>query len=247
MSERVLIPTDGGKMPAHLWLPRGGTGPGIALMQEIFGISSYIERRARHLAELGYVVLAPEIYWRLGQGATEPVEGAGALQEGVARSGAVDWEAAVSDGAATVRALRAREDVTGGVGLVGFCFGGGLAFAVAAALEAQDAGVPVDALVSYYGSALPGLVDHARVTAPSLHHFGLADDFIPVETVRRIEEVLTLQTDTTFVTHEGANHAFDNDDMQWFHARASEVAWSRTTEFLAERLHVRSGERANGK
>ncbi len=240
MSEPIVIPTDGGEMPAHMWMPRGGKGPGIVLMQEIFGVSSYIERRARHLADLGYVVLAPEIYWRLGQGATEPIEGPGALEEGVARSGAVDWEAAVRDGAAAVRALRSQEEVTGGVGLVGFCFGGGLAFAVAAALEAQADGQPVDALVSYYGSALPGIVDHARVAAPSLHHFGLADDFIPVETVRHIEEVLTRQTETIFVTHEGANHAFDNDDQPWFHAQASEVAWSRTAEFLVERLPVDS-------
>ncbi len=236
MSERVLIPTDGADVPAHLWLPPGGKGPGIALMQEIFGISAYIERRARDLADLGYVVLAPEIYWRLG--ATEPIEGPDALQEGVARTGEVDWDAAVADGAATVRALREREDVTGGVGLVGFCFGGGLAFNVAAALETENDGPAIDALVSYYGSALPGLVDHVRVAAPSLHHFGLADDFIPVEAVRHVEEVLTQQPETTFITYEGANHAFDNDDQPWFHARASELAWARTAEFLAEQLRV---------
>lgn len=238
MSERVLIHTDGGEAPAHLWLPPGGTGPGIALIQEIFGVSAYVERRARQLADLGYVVLAPEIYWRLGPTATEPLEGTDALQAGMALAGEVDWGAAISDGAATVRALREREEVVGGVGLVGFCFGGGLAFDVAASLEAD--GRPIDALVSYYGSALPGIVDHTSVRAPSLHHFGLADDFIPVETVRHIESVLTRQSGTTFLTYEGANHAFDNDDQPWFHARASEVAWSETVGFLADRLPVRT-------
>lgn len=204
-------------------------------MQEIFGISAYVERRARDLAGLGYVVLAPEIYWRLGGNATEPIEGPDALQEGVARSGAVDWDAAVADGVATVRALRERQEVHGGgVGLVGFCFGGGLAFAVASALETQGDGV--DALVSYYGSALPGLVDHVRVAAPSLHHFGLADDFIPIHMVRHIEDVLMRGSGTAFVTHDGANHAFDNDDMQWFHRFASDAAWAGTAEFLADQL-----------
>lgn len=240
MDELVSIPADGGEIPTHLWLPPGGSGPGIALLQEIFGVSAYVERRARHLASLGYVVLAPGIYWRLGPSATEPIEGPDALQEGVARSGEVDWDAAVADGAATVRALREREDVTRGVGLVGFCFGGGLAFAVAAALEQQDDGQPIDALVSYYGSALPRLVDHVQVTAPSLHHFGLADEFIPVETVRHVEAVLTRAPETTFVTYEGANHAFDNDDLPFFHAQASELAWSRTKKFLADRLPVGS-------
>lgn len=236
MSERVTIPTGDGDMPAHLWLPPGGTGPGIALMQEIFGVSAYIQRRGRQLAALGYVVLAPAIYWRLGPAAAEPIEGPSALQEGMARAGGLDWEAAVTDGVATVSALRRRDDVSGGVGLIGFCFGGGLAYNVAAALESQEGGQPVDALVSYYGSALPGLVDHLEVTAPSLHHFGRADEFIAAEDVAHVEDVVTRQPETTFVTYEGANHAFDNDDGPWFQAEASGLAWTRTEEFLAHRL-----------
>ena len=66
MSETVTVSTDAGDMPAHLWLPPTGHGPGIVLVQEIFGVSAYIERRAAQLAELGYVVLAPELYWRIG-------------------------------------------------------------------------------------------------------------------------------------------------------------------------------------
>ncbi len=61
---RETIETTDGPMPAHLWLPAAGSGPGILLLQEIFGVSSYIERRAQDLADLGYVVLAPELFWR---------------------------------------------------------------------------------------------------------------------------------------------------------------------------------------
>lgn len=234
MSEHVMVSTDGGRLPAHLWLPPTATGPGIVVMQEIFGVSAYIRRRAQELANLGYVVIAPEIYWRLGR--TDPIEGPDALHEGMELSGRVDWAAAVADGVATVRALRERDDVVCGVGLVGFCFGGGLAYNVAAALEAQEPPQPVDALVSYYGSALPGLVDDLEVTAPSLHHFGLADDFIPVATVRHIEAAVTRHPASTFVTHDGANHAFDNDDQPWFHAEASTRAWAMTVDFLAQQL-----------
>ena len=98
----------------------------------------------------------------------------------------LDWPAAVTDAAATVEWLRDRDEVTAGVGAVGFCFGGGLGYTVAAQLESSDS-APLDALVSYYGSALPGLHDSLTVAAPSLHHFGLADSFIDTETVRRIE------------------------------------------------------------
>lgn len=171
----------------------------------------------------------------------------------------LDWEAAVSDGAAAVSALRGREEVTGGVGLLGFCFGGGLAFDVAARVAvgaaarsvagaadrdaaANPDGAPsgVDALVSYYGSALPDLVDRVEVSAPSLHHFGLADEFIALESIRHVEASVTRQPGTTFVTYPGANHAFDNDDAPWFDAEASALAWARTQEFLAERLPLGS-------
>lgn len=235
MSELVTVPTDAGEMPAHLWLPASGSGPGIVLLQEIFGVSGYVRRRAEELAGLGYVVLAPEIYWRLGS--TEPVEGPDSLERGMALVQQLDWAAAVRDGVAAVLELRRRPEVNGGVGIVGFCFGGGLGYNVAAHLEDEDVdGEPVAALVSYYGSALPGLVDTVAVKAPSLHHFGLADSFIDTETVRRVEAAVTAKAATTFHTYAGADHAFDNPDMPWHHPEASSVAWDRTVAFLAEHL-----------
>ena len=57
MTERVTVPTDDGDMPAYLWLPESGTGPGLVLLQEIFGVSRYIARRGTDLADAGYVVL----------------------------------------------------------------------------------------------------------------------------------------------------------------------------------------------
>lgn len=235
MDDAVTIPTEAGEMPAHLWLPPTGQGPGIVVLQEIYGVSAYILRRAAQLAELGYVVAAPEIFWRLG--VTSPVEGDDVLQQGMALVQRLDWPAAVTDATATVEWLRDRDEVTGGVGAVGFCFGGGLGFNVAAHLESEGS-APLDALINYYGSALPGLHDVMTVTAPSLHHFGLSDSFIDTDTVRRIETSLTQQPATVVETYAGADHAFDNDDMPWHDAGASTLAWTRTEDFLRERLPV---------
>lgn len=232
----LTVPTsDGGQMPAHLWLPESGTGPGLVLFQEIFGVSSYIRRRAQQLADLGYVVLAPEIYWRLGE--IGPFEGSDALDRGAATVEALDWSQAVLDGVSAVKALRQNAAVDGPVGIIGFCFGGGLGFNVAAHLEAEG-GEAVAGLVSYYGSALRGLVDLMTVTAPSLHHFGLSDSYIDEPSVRRIEQIVTAVPDTTFHTYEGADHAFDNDDFPLHHPEASRLAWDRTVEWLAQRLPV---------
>ncbi len=239
MSERVQIETPDGAMPGHLFLPESGRGPGIVVVQEIFGVSPYIERRAADLAELGYVVLAPEFFWRLGVSRVE--EGPAAMEEGFGLLQRLDWGAAVADGVRAVADLRDRPEVGGGVGLVGFCLGGGLGFNIAAE-------VPVDALVSYYGSALPELlglvpehpggpvIDPATVGAPSLHHFGLSDSFIPRPMVERVEQALTAVDDVTFLTYEEGDHAFDNADFHLYDEATSRLAWERTVTWLAEHL-----------
>jgi carboxymethylenebutenolidase len=220
------VSVDDGQMPADLHLPADGGGPGIALFQEIFGVTDYIDARARDLAALGYVVLVPHVYWRQG----DPViSGDDALPRAMAAVGQVDWETAVADGVAAVAALRQRAEVTGPTGVFGFCFGGGLAFAVAAADDP-------DFLVSYYGSALPNLLDAAaEVRAPSLHHFGLADAYIPAETVARIEHALTAgPAAATVLTYDGAGHAFDNPLPAFHHADASRHAWDNTVAWLSQ-------------
>jgi carboxymethylenebutenolidase len=147
----------------------------------------------------------------------------------MAAMGKVHWDTAVADGVAAVAALRERAEVSGSTGVFGFCFGGGLAFAVAAADDP-------DFLVSYYGSALPNLLDMvARVQAPSLHHFGLDDAYIPAETVRRIVRALTSgPATTTALTYDDAGHAFDNPLPAFHQAEASRHAWDNTVTWLSQ-------------
>ena len=233
----VPVPVDGGSLPADLHLPAAGRGPGIVLFQEIFGVTPYVTDRARDLAGLGYAVLVPHVYWRQG----DPViDGEDALPRALAAMGRVDWSEAVTDGTAALAALRARPEVDGPVGELGFCFGGGLAFAVAA--RAAAAGSAPDFLVSYYGSALPDLLDLApEVRSPSLHHFGLADDYLRPEVVRRIEDAVTGGgADATVLTYPGAGHAFDNPMPAFHYPEASALAWRRTEEFLQTHLPTAS-------
>lgn len=228
----VVVPTPDGSMPAQMWLPPAGAGPGLVMVQEIFGVSTYIRRRSAELAALGYVVLAPELYWRLPDASVD--EGSDdVVSAGMALASQLPWDTAVADVVQAVRELRTRPEVDGGVGLFGFCYGGGLAFN-AAALE------PADVLVSYYGSALPGLLHLSeQVTIPSLHHFGLADAFVPPEEVQRIQTTLSAMSNVSFETYPGANHAFDNSHLpELHHPEASDAAWRTTTQFLAEQLPV---------
>jgi carboxymethylenebutenolidase len=230
----IDIETPTGPMPALLWLPAAGSGPGIVLVQEIFGVSQYIRSRAADLADLGYVVCAPEVYWRLPDHDIDESQ-PDVLQRAIGIAGRIDWPLAVQDVNAALDGLRALPEVTGGVGLVGFCFGGGLAFNVAAVSDPE-------VLISYYGSALPQVIGLApQVRAPSLHHFGLSDDYLPPPTVASLAEQLRKQG-AQVETYPGAGHAFDNPSPAFFHAAASERAWKTTTEFLGANFPTKKGD-----
>lgn len=226
-SDILTLPTDSGDLPVHRWLPPSGTGPGVLLLHEIFGISEYVRTRAADLAEAGYVVFAPELYWRLPQAQV----GEDDASRGMELAQQLPWDDALADARTAMDALRAAPESTGRIALVGFCYGGGLAFNLAAQT------VP-DALVSYYGSALPTLLPLAReVTAPSLHHFGTADEFIPLETVEKVRDAVTTgHPRVQFFTYDGAGHAFDNPAPLFHHEQAAALAWQRTLVFLGAHL-----------
>jgi carboxymethylenebutenolidase len=221
------IDTGTGLMPAHIWEPASGTGPGILLLQEIFGVSDYIQQRAADLAALGYYVLAPEIYWRLDDTGLDE-SAPDVLERAVAVMMRVDWDLAVSDSVAALEYLRGRDQ---GVGIVGFCFGGGLGYNVAAVSKP-------DALVSYYGSALPRLLN-LQVNAPSLHHFGDADAYLGAD----LDQIIGVidSPENEIYRYPGADHAFDNTLPAFHHAEASALAWQRTTEFLSRHLPTDRG------
>jgi carboxymethylenebutenolidase len=233
MDRRTDVTVADGTMPGYVWLPPAGTGPGILLLQEVFGVSRYIRQRAADLAAAGYVVLAPELYWRLAETSVEESSPT-ALADAMGLVSQLDWPTTVADAVAAFDRLRKLDEVRGRVGVVGFCFGGGLAYNVAAVASP-------DVLVSYYGSALPDLLHLApNVSAASLHHFGLDDEYIDNAAVERIRAAVTSAPGgpVRFETYQGANHAFDNPDFVLHHPQASALAWQRTLSFLAEHLPV---------
>ncbi|MGP9539482.1 dienelactone hydrolase family protein [Brachybacterium sp. AOP43-C2-M15] len=249
MSATTLpIPTDAGDLPGLLWLPedRDEPVPGLVVLQEIFGLSEYVQQRCADLAALGCAVLAPQLFARLDPPVAGIEDGDDVeawLAEGMELTSRLPWERAEADAIAALGALRAHGAVDQErVGLLGFCYGGGLAVAAAASAEEEDR--PPSALISYYGSALPTLLERAaRVEVPSLHHFGTADAFIPSQTVEEIREAVTAggtREQVRFELHEGAGHAFDNPHPALHHAAASEAAWRLTAGFLAETLFPRS-------
>src|SRR5262245_65688576 len=115
---------DGGSFKAYLAKPEKGSGPGIVLLQEVFGVNPYIRDVADYYAEEGYVVLAPDLFWRLEPG-VELSEAQFDKAFGLYQK--FDVPTAVEDIAASVAALRAQPDCVGKIGALGFCLGRALA------------------------------------------------------------------------------------------------------------------------
>jgi carboxymethylenebutenolidase len=222
-----------GSFQTTVWQPDGGTGPGILLIQEIFGVSDYIRAVAEDLAGLGYVVSAPDLFWRMQPGHDAAHDEAG-LAESLELGSRFDFEQGVADATAALAHLRALPEVDGGTGVLGFCLGGSIAYFLAA----RDG---VDAAVSFYGSAVPGSVGlMEQITIPVQFHFGGADPYISRDEVAAVEAGVDGHPNLEIHVEEGAGHAFHNRKAPMFHLpEPAARAWQRTEEFLARHLPVR--------
>ncbi len=224
----TVTASDGGTFRAHCAVP-DRPGPGILLFQEIFGINDNMRELADRLAREGYVVVVPDVFWRVEPGFERKDESA--LQECMEMVGRLDWQTVPGDIAATHAHLLSLPECTGTVGAVGFCLGGTLALLAAAG------GTQLDAAVSYYGSGnndLLGRLDD--VTCPVLFHYGDRDPFIPVESIEQVERAVAGRPGMRVERYD-AGHAFSNwDAPSMYVAPAAEAAWASTTAFLAESL-----------
>ena len=232
-SRTVPVPCgDAGDMPLHVWIPASGSGPGILLIQEIFGVGPYIRAVAGRLADAGYVVGAPEVFWRFAPGWESTHDQAG-LEASFEKVRQLDAAAAAQDCSRALGRLAALDEVQGEPGVMGFCLGGTLAWSVAAGDEPS-------VCVSYYGSGVPQMLDQIdHVTCPTLFHFGNDDAYIPVEGVEALNAAIAGQPN--FVLNvENAGHAFDNHESEMFwNESAAQAAWAKTMAFLAEHLPAR--------
>jgi carboxymethylenebutenolidase len=222
-----------------VWLPAGGSGPGLVLIQEIFGLDDYLRSVAADLAALGYVVVVPDLFWRI-----RPHWSSGHDEEGLAASlkmaGQFDFVRGQSDVLAALDHLRSLPEVSGeygesgesgGVGVFGFCLGGSLAFAAAAQAN-------LDVAVSFYGSAVPDGIDQLdKITCPIQFHFGGHDPYIPRDAVQRVADAVATHPGAEIHVQEEAGHAFHNHVAPMFHhPEAAASAWRLTVEFLARTM-----------
>ncbi|MEA2480693.1 MAG: carboxymethylenebutenolidase [Thermoleophilaceae bacterium] len=228
-TETIEMP-GGSRMDAYVVLPEPGSGPGVLVLMEIFGVGPYIRRACERLAELGYVALAPDLYRRLEPG-LELAHDDDGMQQAMAAAQRLDAPGAIEDAVVALGALRALPETTGRTGVLGFCLGGRLAYGVAAAADP-------DAAVAYYGSGIADALGQAgEIECPVLFHFGGEDQFIARTDAERVGAAAAERDDWEFAIQEDGGHAFDNHESARFHRPAAAArAWDLTRDFLARRV-----------
>jgi len=221
---------DGGGFSAYLATPKSGKGPGIVVIQEIFGVNPWIRQIADRYAAAGYVAMAPDLFWRIQPGIQLTDKGED-FQKALGLMQKLDGAKAVEDIQATIAALRRNPACTGRVGAVGYCLGGSLAYRTAARTD-------VDASVGYYGVGIEGiLADAATIKKPLMLHIAEKDQFVPPEAQAKIKGALKDNPHVTLHSYAGADHAFARDGGDHFDAAKAELANRRTAEFFHQNLN----------
>lgn len=221
-----------GSFDAHVVLPASGSGPGLVILQEIFGVNNYIKAVCERVAEMGYVAIAPDMFWRLEPGFTvEPEQGEAGMNAAFEKMGAYDFSKVGDDLGAALEHVKALPECTGQAGMMGFCFGGTLTFLGATMLDPTCA-------ISYYGSGVAGNLDQAdNITCPILFHFGGADPYLPNEDAVAVAARFAEVANADVLVQAGAGHAFDNHLNPMFsNPEAAAPAWEATAAFLAANL-----------
>jgi carboxymethylenebutenolidase len=224
---------DGGSFDAFCAAPDRDSSPGIILFQEIFGINDNIRGVAERLADMGYLVLAPDMFWRIEPRFERNDESA--LADCMAMVQQLDRAAAGADITSTFAHLLAMPHCSGTVGGVGFCLGGTLTYVFAASSRVNGRGP--DAVVSYYGSGIHQMLGQAdSIECPIMFHYGKHDPYIPEVQIAAVEAAFKERPGATVHRYE-AGHAFSNwDAPSAYDKESADLAWERTLEFFAQHL-----------
>lgn len=213
-----------GRVRAYLARPAGATDrvPGVVVAHENRGLNPYIEDVARRLAVAGFMALAPDGLTSLGG---YP----GNDEEGKAMQRKLDGAKLLEDFIAGFEYLKHRPDCTGKVGVVGFCYGGGVANEMAVRLP------DLAAAVSFYGMQ-PDAKDVPRIHAPLLLHYAALDLRIDAGWPAYERALQANGIRYTAFIYGGVNHGFHNDTTPRYDEAAAGLAWRRTLAFF--KLHL---------
>jgi carboxymethylenebutenolidase len=219
---------DGGEFSAYLALPPGGYGPGIVVLQEIFGVNQYLRGIADWYAAHGFVAICPDLFWRQQRG-VELTESDADWQRAIQLYQGLDEAKAVEDSAATMEFLRKQPACSGRVGAVGFCLGGNLAWLLSVRFKP-------DCAVGYYGVSIEkSLNEVSGLTTPLMLHIAGKDEHCPPAAQKQIHATLDSSSLVTIYDYPESEHAFGRPGRH-YDPKATELAHLRSLEFFVRHL-----------
>src|SRR5215831_8861712 len=222
--ETVPSPQGNGSIRGYLVRPAGGgKAPGVLVVHENRGLNPYIEDVARRLGTEKFIAFAPDGLTSVGGYPGDDEKGGQAFSK-------VDRQKMTEDFLAAARWLKARSDCTGKIGVVGFCFGGGIANTLAVRM-----GTDLAAAVPFYGSQ-PSAAETAKIQAPLLIHYASLDECINAGWPDYEKALKENNKPFTVYIYEGTNHGFHNDTTPRYDEAAAKLAWQRTLDFFNKTL-----------
>jgi carboxymethylenebutenolidase len=229
VAETVEFASNGGKASGYLATPAAGSGPGVLVIQEWWGLDASLKEMADRLAAAGFVALAPDLYHGEVAGHDE-MDKAGQLMTDLPA------DRAARDMSGAVDFLAGHGAVTGNrVGVVGFCMGGMLSWVIAA--NRPDT---VKAVVPFYGFPQgDGEPDWSRLAASVRGHMAENDDFFPPDAAKALEKKLQgMGKDVTLTVHPGTGHAFmgPHNALGTLNEELATQIWPGVVAFLHEQL-----------
>ena len=217
----------GSQMSAYLALPKKGRGPGVVVCQEIFGVTKSLRETCDFLAARQFTAICPDLYWSVEPG-TEIAESDSERARGFRAK--VNDDKVSDDIAAAIAFLRTHEACTGSVGVVGYCWGGMLAYLTAVRHKP-------DCAVGYYGVGIEKRLDLAKnLSCPLLLHYGAKDPLASPEAAAQVQAAFQGDPRVTILSYPDGGHAFARPGGANYHHRSADLADMRTVSFLVEKL-----------
>lgn len=230
MATVTISASDGGTFNAYHATPPNGRGPGILLIQEIFGVNKVMRDLADGYAAAGYDVLCPDLFWRQEPGIDITDQSEAEWAKAFELFQGFDQDLGVKDLIATLDHLRGLESCNGKAGSVGFCLGGKLAYLMATRSDA-------DCNVSYYGVGIESAIDEAaRIKQPLLMHIAEKDQFVPAKAQKAIFDMATGNSHVEAHLYAGVDHAFARIGGAHYDEPSASLANGRTAAFFKNYL-----------
>ena len=230
MGKDIRIKGADGEFGAYLANPGSERGPGIVVIQEIFGVNAVMRAIADDFAARGHFAIVPDLFWRLEPGVQLTDKTDAEWKRAFELMGRFDQDKGVADIQATLSHLRHLPGCSGRAGTVGYCLGGLLAFLSATRTDS-------DASVGYYGVSIPEkLGESAKIKKPLMLHIAGKDQFVPPEQQQKVKDGLRGNALVTIHVYPEMDHAFARVGGAHYDKANADLANGRTSTFFRQHL-----------